>query len=101
MRAASMGFGGVESRVRREKAVEGRAGRVGIALSKLGHGESEHRVGFCLMPPCERALIEVNGLVMTPETDAFVRQCPKIGDARQGLNRARELAVLTRRIEAN
>jgi hypothetical protein len=53
------------------------------------------------MHPCERTLIEVNGLVMTPETDAFVRQCPKIGDARQGLNRARELAVLTRRIEAN
>jgi hypothetical protein len=66
-------FGGVESRVRREKAVEGRAGRVGIALSKLGHGESEHRVGFCLMHPCERTLIEVNGLVMAPETDAFVR----------------------------
>jgi hypothetical protein len=37
---------------------------------------------------------------MTPKTDAFVRQCPQVGDARQGLDRTRELPVLTCRIEA-
>jgi hypothetical protein len=46
----SVRFGGVEIRVRREKAVEGRAGRASIALSEFGHGEPEHRAGFHLMP---------------------------------------------------
>jgi hypothetical protein len=36
----------------------------------------------------ERALIEVDGLVMTLETDAFVSQCPEIGYARHGFDRA-------------
>ena len=72
-RREQIGFDGVEIRVRGEKAVEGRGGRSGIALSEFGHGESEHRAGFRLMHPGERALIEVDGLVMTPKTDAFVR----------------------------
>ena len=38
---------------------------------------------------------------MTLETNAFVRQCPEIGYARHGFDRARELPVLTCRIEAS
>ena len=34
------------------------------------------------------------------ETDAFVRQCPQIGNARQGFDRPREFAIFTCRIEA-
>ena len=52
------------------------------------------------MHPRERALIEFDGLVMTLETDAFVRQYPEIGNARHGFDRPRELPVLTCRIEA-
>src|ERR1700719_2279960 len=55
--------------------------------------------GSVLMHPGERALIEGDGLVMTPKTDAFVRQCPQISDARHGFDRTRELTVLTCRIE--
>jgi hypothetical protein len=53
------------------------------------------------MDPRERVLIEVDGLVITLETDAFVRQCPEICYARHGFDRTRELPVLTCRIEAS
>src|SRR5271169_2387993 len=77
------------------------SGRVGIALSEFSRGEPEHRARFRLMHPRERALIKVDGLLVTLETDAFVRQCPEIGYARHGFDRARELPVLTCRIKAS
>jgi hypothetical protein len=42
-----------------------------------------------------------DGLAMTLKTEAFVSQCPEIGYARHGFDRARELPVLTCRIEAS